>query len=577
MFSLGLFSSSRSNTGNFDASNGPPSATARRSGSNGPIGLFGSPSNVQYRGGRSSVVQSPNVSPGNVLWPGAHLTDEPISDGDTNGRSGRGRAPLVSYATPAIHNEAQALAIRFAESALAAPENARSESPLQLPPVAKVEEFGVDEVRQDPSYEEVASKPAQIFSRRYFSRKSSFTTSYDQSFRYPLRTGTDPPSTPYSTVHDVRPRPHRMSTMRENWVGLPRAFKAPLQTTLFSGSRNMFAPPTPPATSITSILHILAVGIPYGNLQDPLHDIDILRTLLGGRESKNTRFKGISGNGVTLQMIEEAIDELYRESLKSSGSNLLILLTGEGDEQNRMYVTNDVFITDEDLRRWMWKLQIDCHPNNRTVTIILDYCRMNPKLPFGKPHFGVEFIWSCSPGQFAAALRFPSTQDIPRSCFLLSLMMSSYHLAYTKSDIVASVNFQLHRLLRFLALTHKKVHEAGRCVPCNNQLECPIPCCPQDPDWQQVGSMKSIYDLVDRLSQMEITHKVNETFMRHRYFREANGLTVSEPTYSYHSGTTQHSRGSSKPVYAAPNSQIGLRKLPEDGRTLIDLERFLRK
>ncbi|EUC66357.1 hypothetical protein RSOL_474750 [Rhizoctonia solani AG-3 Rhs1AP] len=159
--------------------------------------------------------------------------------------------------------------------------------------------------------------------------------------------------------------------------------------------------------------------------------------------SERTYFRSISGERATLETIEEAMGELYRESLKSLDSSILILLTGDGDEENRMHLMGDVFITDQDLRRWMWRFQINSHPNKRTVTIILDHCRPNKDVPFGTrplpslpirtghlPPIGVDLIWSCSPGQMAAALLLPSTQDIPRSCFLLALMMASYSVSY---------------------------------------------------------------------------------------------------------------------------------------------------
>jgi hypothetical protein len=51
---------------------------------------------------------------------------------------------------------------------------------------------------------------------------------------------------------------------------------------------------------------------------------------------------------------------------------MLISLTGEGDNYNRIHLMDGEHITDRGLRLWMWNLQVDHHPNNRTVTIILD-------------------------------------------------------------------------------------------------------------------------------------------------------------------------------------------------------------
>ncbi|KAJ1309105.1 hypothetical protein OPQ81_004783 [Rhizoctonia solani] len=353
-------------------------------------------------------------------------------------------------------------------------------------------------------------------------------------------------------------RPPRVRTlsMYGSQTGLIHAFKTPLQATLYDSSHQPLA--TPPVLPTQSTLFILAVGVAYADLKDPHHDLDILEMLFNGQEPDKTYFKGISGEEATLEGIEKALRELYREAVKSPGSNLLIILTGEGDKYNRMHLMGGVFITHQDLRRWIWKLQIDYYPDNRTVTIILDYCRMNPDVPLGMSHAGVELIWSCSPGQFAAGLRFPNKEGIPRSCFLLALMMVSYSIR-NQSDLnlTMAINYELRRLLRLLELTYKKIHDAGRCTPCSAGEPCPIP--PpgsQDPDWQQAGSMKSVYSVVEALSKMDIVSEVYRLFMGNKTFCEANKLPLDratfEPTLSHRTGMTQHNRGSSKPIYAAP-------------------------
>ncbi|KAL5636539.1 hypothetical protein ACGC1H_000482 [Rhizoctonia solani] len=541
-----FLSPKKSNTGNNSScSEGLRPARGLKSGvvawQPGSSGTFGSPGNAQTRG-RSSVVQDISGYP-NVF--GHPLTEEPCSvAGVDGGNIRRGRRTPAEAAASIASSRVQALALQ--QFGLVATEKPKPNEFLQPTPVAKV--VVGEDVAKAVSHEGAWEGLPRVYARRRHRR--------NQSPRFPLQTGTDPPF--LSNLANVECiQPSRKSSVYGSQVEFPRASKTPLKATLFNGSRNLFsASPTPP---ITSTLHILAIGVAYDNLRDPQHDLSILASLFKGHESGKTRFRGISGNGATLEAIEATIGELYRETLKSSGSNLLILLTGEGNQDNKMYLMGDVFITDEDLRRWIWKLQIDCYPNNCTVTIILDYCRKNPDIPFGKPHFGVEFIWSCSPGQTAAALRFPSAQDMPRSCFLLSLMMSSYQFTYAKTDLTTAVNYELRRLLRLLELTHRKIHENGRCDSCNRKEECPIPYQPQDPDWQQAGSMKSVYDLVNRLSMTDIVPKVYEWFMRYRYFREANGLpiecTALSPMPSHQAALTQHNRGSSKPVHAAPNIQ----------------------
>ncbi|KAG8689961.1 hypothetical protein FRC11_014659 [Ceratobasidium sp. 423] len=533
------------------------------------IGTFGGPSSGYAGKSGSSDAQDSYGSHPNEPEPRSKWTYEPLSIADSSGENagrsrqdvGRGRRVAAVAASPA-YNQVQELA--FQQSRSNGAKTPRLDNYPQSTSVAKVEVGKENAVAQCVSQDKgVAARkePVRVQPRRSFPKNPSIVTLIDRFSRFPLRTGTDPTFIS-SIAYQERPQLLRTSSTHEDEVGFPRGTKTPLQVTLYNGSRKL--PSTPHALlipSTASTLFILAVGIAYADLKDPHHDLGILEMLLQGHESERSRFKSISGEEATLEAIEEAMGEIYREALKSSGSNVLILLTGDGDEENRMHLMGDAVITDQDLRRWMWKLQIDCHPENRTVTIILDYCRTNPDIPLRAPHVGVEFIWSCSPGQTAAGLRFPSTQNIPRSCFLLAVMMASYSARNQRDlDLIIAINYELHRLLRLLELTHKKIHEAGRCVPCNEGRPCPMPPLrTQDPDWQQAGSMASFRDVVDALSKMDIVSEVYDLFMGNRFFREANELPVNgvifKPTLSHQSGMTQSHRGASKPVCAAPATQ----------------------
>ncbi|CAE6343462.1 unnamed protein product [Rhizoctonia solani] len=557
-----FLSPKKSNTGSANNCNEASRHTRGKSGvvvwQPTPGGTFGSPKHGHNRGRSLGVQDISGIHP-SVLGLSS-LTDEPCSLAVADvGNIRRGRQAPAEAAASLMPSRVQALASQRSE--LMETEKPKPNEVLQPRLVAKGK-LGEDVITQAVlhGHEGAPKEPPRVYARRRFRG--------NRSHRFPLQTGTDPPCLS-NLANEERLQHSRTSTAYELPVELPQPSKIPLQATLFNGPRDLFsAPPTPPTTSA---LHILAVGVAYGDLQDPHHDISILSTLFKGHQSEKTKFKGISGDGVTPKMIEDAIGELYRETLKSSGSNLLILLTGEGDNENKMYLMDDMFITDKDLRRWMWKLQIDCYPNNRTVTVILDYCRKHPRIPFGKSHFGIEFIGTCSPGQTAAALRFPNTQhvNLPRSCFLLSLMMSSYRFVRAKSDLIGTVDHELQRLMRLLELTHKKKHETGECGPCNRKEECPIPYRPQSPDWHQAGGMKSVYEFIDRLSTTNLVPKVYERVIGYRYFREANGLPVEGvtfyPTPPHQATLDRHNRGSSKPVHAAPNIQLDFQRLLDSG------------
>ncbi|KAH7343331.1 hypothetical protein B0J17DRAFT_172753 [Rhizoctonia solani] len=271
-----------------------------------------------------------------------------------------------------------------------------------------------------------------------------------------------------------------------------------------------------------------------------------MQELLDNRHSDRIHFRSISGERATLRAIKEAVSELYREALESSDPNILILLTGEGDAENKIRLKGDGTTTGEGLWRWMRELQIDSYPKSRTVTIILDHCR--PKV-------------------IPSALRFPTTPNIPRSCFLLAVMMASCSVHNGgRSNLVININKELNRLLRFLEFAHKTIHgdPDRQCIHCSKNERCPMPPPrPQVPDWERAGSMKSVYNLVDRLSNMDFVSQVRDRFMGNRFFREANGLPAEDATFqpnpnsSHQAGQMSHIQGLSKPVDSGPTIQTG--------------------
>ncbi|KAJ1309104.1 hypothetical protein OPQ81_004782 [Rhizoctonia solani] len=482
-----------------------------------------------------------------VLEPQFILTDEPSSLTDKGSRSvQQGRWAIARTGSSPVHNGAQAepLGLRMcgvrqelgkaldlhqlAAINLEIPSPNDTSSPASVTPAEDIREGAIS---RGISPREVAREQSiQVYRRRFFPKNASTTTLIDPFSRFPLRTGTDPTIVSYSVT--------------DGGISIPsRTPKPPLHAGLYNGSFKL--------QSATSTLFILVIAITYNNVKDdPQHDLDTLKDLFDKNDPERTYFKSISGETATLETIEEAIGDFYREALKFSDSNMLILFTGEGDEINRMHLIGGEFITDEVVRRWMWKLQIDHHPNNRAVTVILDYCRMNPDISLGarSTHahlspLGVEFIWSCSPGQTAAVIKYKSAPNIPRSCFLLALMMASYS------------NWPDYHV--FWSLYIKRVTvPLVPCIACSKNEPCPRPPPrPQDPDWEHAGSMDSVYDLVDRLSKMDVVSEIHDLFMSKTLYREAIQLPptriTSQPNSSPHSGTMKSIQGSPKQAHAA--------------------------
>ncbi|KAG8716083.1 hypothetical protein FRC11_009708, partial [Ceratobasidium sp. 423] len=371
--------------------------------------------------------------------------------------------------------------------------------------------------------------------------------------RSPLRTGTDP--APLSRAartktHIVRSQPLRTTSTHSHGDVPHRAFESPLLASLFTGS---CGPPT---------LFVLAIAVAYNGLQDPQHDFGLIQEWLKDHESRSVRFLGISGEEARRERIEDAIGQLYREALRIPGSKLLILLTGEGDYTNRMYLMGGRFVTDSDLRNWLWKLRHESKPAGVPATIVLDYCRMNKHIPLGATQEGVEFVWSCSLGQTAAALRLSSAEDIPRSCFLLALMMSSYNYASVRIDLSAAINHELNQLSNFLDFTSKKVHKQDQCAACLDKAPCGMLMPhPQAPDWKQAGCMQPVYDLAHVLSTITIVPKIYRVLMNNRWFREANQLPINWVTTakwnsSDPSRMVRYKRGTCQPVHALTDQEL---------------------
>ncbi|CUA69078.1 hypothetical protein RSOLAG22IIIB_03756 [Rhizoctonia solani] len=355
-------------------------------------------------------------------------TEEPSPMvGADGGATVRGQQATVEALTPVslVHNQAQAFALGQPVPALITTKTPEPESVIQ-PDVQHEIEVEEDSVRHRTSYNEASTTIPEFkdephtYQAQGYSETPSIPTRHKlPPYRSPLRVGTCPaPLFPGHPIRNriTRPHPLRMSSTHGRNDAVRRgASGSSLLASLFAGSYEH------------STLFILAVAVAYDDLEDPQHDFELMQAWLKDHKSGDVRFRGLSGEEATREKIENAICELYREALQVPGSNLLILLTGEGHYTNKMHLLKGRFITDSDLRIWLWKLRNESKPTEVPTTIILDYCRPNKHIPLGNAQEGVKFIWSCSLGQTAAALRLPSTQDIPRSCFLLALMMFSYN------------------------------------------------------------------------------------------------------------------------------------------------------
>ncbi|KAL5636557.1 hypothetical protein ACGC1H_000493 [Rhizoctonia solani] len=461
------------------------------------------------------------------------LTEEPCSMIDTGETVGRGRqGSIEASAQSPSFNAIQAWARRQPVPMVS--ETLKSAISSRLVVEAKVE-IEEDNASHSALHEEPEGGSLIRHPKTY--HRSPLAAVHNSSFSrkpFPWRVGTDPApisllARDIATRKSVRPHPFRTtSTHSPHEATFHPTFGSPLQASLYTGSH---VPPT---------LYMLVIAVAYDGLKDPQHDFDLIQSWLKDHKSGKIRFQGMSGKEATRERIEEAIRELYSEALHGHGSKLLILLTGEGDNINRMHLMGERFITDTDIRNWLWRLRSEARPIVVPTTVVLDYCRTNKYIPLGAMQDGIEFIWSCSLGQKAAALKFKNPEGMPRSCFLLALMMASYNSAHTKGDLSAAVNHKLDQLSRLLELAKKSKDDYSEEL--------------QQVDWEQARHMQPIHDLASTLSRMDVVPKVYRVLMSNKWFREANGLPVNWVLKNKlglfgETGKFKYKRGTCKPVY----------------------------
>ncbi|KDN48690.1 hypothetical protein RSAG8_02677, partial [Rhizoctonia solani AG-8 WAC10335] len=172
--------------------------------------------------------------------------------------------------------------------------------------------------------------------------------------------------------------------------------------------------------------------------------------------SESIRFTGLGG-WVTLEDIKTEIKKLCEESKRFPDSQVVIFLTGHGDECNRMTLPMSKSIDATDL----FQLLLEPHDTRSAVpvTILFDICRPGVD-PSPEPPEGITLIWTCSPGEAAGAYRLPHGPD---SCFLTSLMMASREKACTSQRPQDAVQIQLNRVTEYLRKLYSIKHSQGGC------------------------------------------------------------------------------------------------------------------
>ncbi|CAE6409478.1 unnamed protein product [Rhizoctonia solani] len=249
-------------------------------------------------------------------------------------------------------------------------------------------------------------------------------------------------------------------------------------------------------TSLATLLHgdshflrpvffawfILIVGVDDG-LKDPEHDLDFWKKILGDPELKSEviRLVTLAGNEATPKNIDKALAQLFHDSeaLGIPGrTKLFVYITGEGNDQNMMCLPNKETLSKGNIDQWLQELRTTWG-YSRPITLVLDICRANKDELYTNMHGGTEFIFSCSPGEKALALKFD--RDTPYSSFMLAFVIAS-PISSRSSDakFVAAVEQRLEQLT-----------EVGRQAASRWGGELPGS---QRPDWTQCSVSNVRFD-----------------------------------------------------------------------------------
>ncbi|CAE6415238.1 unnamed protein product [Rhizoctonia solani] len=239
-------------------------------------------------------------------------------------------------------------------------------------------------------------------------------------------------------------------------------------------------------TGLTSLrrakVHILGVGVSWeGNrdgfpaLPGPPDDIEWLRKMLAHQE--NFIYTSLIDDKATLVTIRQALDKML--SVAEESDFLALYFSGHGVEDDSFQLRDLTLLDERVLNQWIVELRSKTSKRN-PVYIVFDFCRPGRVRPYIELASGVKVIWACSPTQSALEVRLGSSNnDLPRSCFLMSLILAIDDLS-EDSTTSAVGRFtdrmkQLVKVIRGTACTRGKCRLPWRycgCVICSRGGHC---------------------------------------------------------------------------------------------------------
>ncbi|KAH7341505.1 hypothetical protein B0J17DRAFT_262931 [Rhizoctonia solani] len=261
-------------------------------------------------------------------------------------------------------------------------------------------------------------------------------------------------------------------------------------------------------------------------VDEDIECLKILWSIPGVSEPGRINFHGLDEK-VSLAKVYDTIKRLYDEATELLGSELLVVLTGHGDNVNRMQLHGGEFIGETDLYEFFKLLKLqDINSTPIPVTILFDICRKADK-PSDEPPEGISLIWTCCPGEYAHSFRLPRDPKIPHSCFLLALMMVARipDTARTDEAFKNSVKEHLDQLTAYLKEAHCLNHSKGKCHLCINSDElCKEP--QQNIDWRNAKNLNGILMFADALLGTNAAQEARRRITTSTMFCRVNKLPV---------------------------------------------------
>ncbi|KAG8688222.1 hypothetical protein FRC08_011543 [Ceratobasidium sp. 394] len=319
-------------------------------------------------------------------------------------------------------------------------------------------------------------------------------------------------------------------------LALSSTNSSPLKQVLYIGSKDI--------TQITS-LDILVV--PYGHqgtnkaIKDPGIDAKYLCEQFGKLD--NVTVQSIPEDKVTLDRVKEAITARWEAA--RSGTCLLVLLSGHGDDDNAMTLPQGDRIDESHLDVLFQNLR-QKHPKQLRVGIAFNICRDN-RGKAAADTYSIALIWACSLGQKAWAFKFQTLHE-PSSVFLLALLIAAYDTYQRLGVFEDRLKDWVSRLARF----NNHVRHVDDCESCKP----PSHFCPeafvmrdgfrQDVDLEQSqGFLDDLFAFLEKREGFrELSKTVFDFIWARNSFLRSNGLILAPAV-----------RGANEPVSQALGGQ----------------------